>query len=212
VTTKAGTGSRLARFARDGSRRAASPPQERCDLCAQPVGTGHRHLLDLAARQIRCACGPCSILFDQRAAEGNHYRLLPDRVMRIPGDVIDDATWSGLGIPVGIAFFFHSSSAGRPVGFYPGPLGATESALDLKTWSDVQSRHESLRDMEPDVEALLVNRTKGSHECWLVPVDECYRLVAVIRTHWSGFAGGEKVWDAIRSFFDSLRHRDLGRA
>ena len=61
-----------------------------------------------------------------------------------------------------------------------------------------------LGELEPDVEALLVNRTRGAREHWLVPVDRCYELVGLIRTHWSGFGGGSEVWEQVDAFFDRL--------
>ena len=36
--------------------------------------------------------------------------------------------------------------------------------------------------MEPDVEALLINRVGPAREYFLAPIDECYRLVGLIRT------------------------------
>jgi hypothetical protein len=72
--------------------------------------------------------------------------------------------------------------------------------------------------MEPDVEALLVNHARGAREHWIVPVDECYRLVGLLRTHWRGLSGGQEVWTEIGKFFDALRrraihvHRDGDRA
>jgi hypothetical protein len=61
--------------------------------------------------------------------------------------------------------------------------------------------------MEPDVEALLVNRVKGARRQWLVPIEDCYRLVAVIRTRWRGITGGKEVWREIDEFFDALDAR-----
>jgi hypothetical protein len=61
--------------------------------------------------------------------------------------------------------------------------------------------------MEPDVEALLVNRVRGARQHWLVPVDECYALVGVIRTHWRGFTGGREVWEELERFFAELDAR-----
>ena len=61
--------------------------------------------------------------------------------------------------------------------------------------------------MEPDVEALLVNRAKGARQHWLVPIADCYRLVALIRTRWRGFTGGADVWMQIDAFFDGLGHQ-----
>ena len=59
--------------------------------------------------------------------------------------------------------------------------------------------------MQPDVEALLVNRVRGAREQWIVPIDDCFRLAALIREHWTGFQGGDEVWDEIARFFAELR-------
>jgi Family of unknown function (DUF5947) len=166
-------------------------------MCAEPIPPEHRHLLDLESRRLLCACRACTILFDRSGAGGGHYRLIPDRVVAVEDAGLDDQTWQGFGIPVEMAFFFHSSAAGRVVAFYPSPLGATESLIDLDDGM--------LAELEPDVEALLVNRTRGRRECWIVPVDRCYELVGLVRTHWSGFTGGEDVWRALGEFFDRLR-------
>jgi hypothetical protein len=224
--------SRLQELAR-GRDRPREAPEEQCDLCAEPVAPEHRHLLDLESRRLLCACRACSILFDRSGAGGGHYRLVPDRVVALEDVVLDDATWQGFGIPVEMAFFFHSSAAGRVVAFYPSPLGATESLLDLAAWDAGV-----LADLEPDVEALLVNRTRPQslqdqvhrvdrsvqtderanparpedgtasgavREHWIVPVDRCYELVGIVRTHWKGFTGGDELWRALDEFFDRLR-------
>ena len=83
-------------------------------------------------------------------------------------------------------------------------MGATESRLELASWSELERSNPVLQTMEDDVEALLVDRARGSDRQWLVPIDECYRLVALIRTGWRGFTGGAEVWTAIESFFDEL--------
>jgi hypothetical protein len=62
-------------------------------------------------------------------------------------------------------------------------------------------------EMEPDVEALLVNRARGAREHWLVPIDDCYDLVGLMRTRWKGLSGGKEVWQEIGRFFDQLRGR-----
>jgi hypothetical protein len=61
--------------------------------------------------------------------------------------------------------------------------------------------------MEQDVEALLVNRSRGAREHFLVPMDKCYSLVGLIRMHWRGFSGGKEVWEEIEQFFEELRRR-----
>ena len=179
---------------RELARREAAVADEveRCDLCGAAIGPEHRHVLDLSTREIACACRPCSLLFDRGGAGGR--RLIPERRLRLAGFELDDAAWEELRIPVDMAFFFMSSTAGRVVAFYPGPMGATESLLGLEAWEALARANPVLAEMEPDVEALLVNRARGY---WLVPLDDCYRLVAVIRTGWKGLTGGREVWEQI---------------
>jgi Family of unknown function (DUF5947) len=195
---------RLAALARP-SNRLLQGQEERCELCAEPLASEHRHLLDLQSRRLLCACRACTILFDRSGAGGRHYRLVPDRVRLVEDIDLDDMTWQTFEIPVGMAFFFHSSAAGRVVAFYPSPLGATESLLDLEAWNDVVAANPVLAELEPDVEALLVNRARGARERWIVPVDDCFRLAALLREHWSGFTGGATVWREIDRFFDDLK-------
>ena len=184
---------------------------EQCDLCAAPVPPEHRHLVDLHDRRLLCACRACALLFDSQAAGGGHLRLLPTRRRRLDGFVLDDAAWDRLRIPVDMAFFFHSTAAERVSAFYPSPAGPTESLLELEAWRDLEVANPVLADMEPDVEALLVSRARDMREHWLVPIDDCYELVGLIRTRWRGFGGGEEVWAGIRSFFDDLSTRERTR-
>ena len=197
--------STLKRFARQSP--ASRPSQEFCDLCGEPVPSGHRHLLDLSNRGIVCSCQACSLLFDKNGAGAGRYKLVTDRRLRLEGFEMTDAQWDGLLVPVNMAFFFQSSEAGRVVALYPGPAGPTESLLELGTWRDLEERYPILEDLEPDVEALLVNRVRGAKEYFLVPIDECYTLVGLIRLNWRGLSGGNEVWVEIDRFFEGLKGR-----
>jgi hypothetical protein len=42
-------------------------------------------------------------------------------------------------------------------------------------------------------------------EYYIAPIDACYRLVGLIRMHWSGLSGGTEVWQEIGDFFAQLR-------
>src|SRR3982750_4231192 len=139
----------LRRFVRP--REAA----ERCELCSAELTAEHPHLVELAVRQLVCACEPCAILFSGHA--NTKYRRVPQVIRSLPDFQITDAEWDGLMIPIGMAFFFYSSTAGKTIAIYPSPAGATESLLDLDTWDTIVQANPMLRDMEPDVEALLVN-------------------------------------------------------
>jgi Family of unknown function (DUF5947) len=203
--------SSLRRFAEEESERtakeAAEAAQEHCDLCGEPIPSEHRHLLEVSGREIMCACRPCSILFDREAASEGKYRLIPDRYLFLEDFELSDAQWEGLRIPVDMAFFFYSTPAERVVAFYPSPMGPTESLLKLSAWEELGKCNPVLGDMERDVEALLVNRVRGAREHFLVPMDECYSLVGLIRTNWRGLSGGREVWEKIERFFKELRER-----
>jgi hypothetical protein len=93
---------------------------------------------------------------------------------------------------------------------YPSPAGATESLLPLEAWSSIVQNNPELNQLEPDVEALLVNRVgqaRGSAaaEYYIVPIDACYKLVGLIRIHWRGLSGGTELWREIGDFFAELR-------
>jgi hypothetical protein len=178
--------------------------EERCELCAAPIPSEHRHLLDLRNRQLVCTCRPCALLFDREAAGAGKYRLVPERRLRLPGFQLDDLEWERLRIPVDMAFLFNNSAAGRVVAYYPGPMGPTESQLELASWAEIERANPVLATMEADVEALLVNRARGARSHWLVPIDDCYALVGLIRTRWRGFTGGREVWEEIARFFATL--------
>jgi Family of unknown function (DUF5947) len=208
--------SRLAKLAQGTPVRrpagTATPEAgERCDMCAAPVGPGHRHLVDLNDRRMLCACRPCALLFDSTAAGGGHLRLVPTRRRRLDDFVLDDARWGRLRIPVDMAFFFRNTEAERVSAFYPSPAGPTESLLELEAWAELEADNPVLAHMEPDVEALLVSRAREMREHWLVPIDDCYELVGLIRSRWRGFGGGEEVWTQINRFFDDLSTREQTR-
>jgi uncharacterized protein DUF5947 len=195
--------SRLGRLAqRSTAEREAA--QERCELCSAPIGPDHRHLLDLAKRELLCTCRACSLLFDRDAASDGHYRLVSDRRLRLDDFAMDDLAWEQLRLPVDMAFFFRSSRDERVMAFYPGPMGPTESLLGLEAWQELESANPVLATMAPDVEALLVNRARGARQHFLVGIDACYELVGLIRTRWRGLTGGSEVWREIGRFFDKL--------
>jgi hypothetical protein len=159
--------------------------------------------MELATRQLVCCCEACAVLFsDQRTAR---YRRVPRRVQLLPDFRLTDAQWDSLHIPINLAFFFHSSQAGKVIALYPSPAGATESLLPLEAWQELVAANPLLRELGPDVEALLVNRIGAARDHYRVPIDECYKLVGLIRTHWRGLSGGAEVWQEIEQFFSRLR-------
>lgn len=199
-------------------RRFVRPREslEKCEVCSAPIvpDPDHRHLLDTNNRQILCVCDTCAIGLgnaESSAPDGQRpgvrYRRVPQRILALHDFEMTDMIWEGVLIPVGMAFFFFSSAAGKMVAYYPSPAGPTESLLSPDSWEAIVEANPALRAMEPDVEALLVNRVKGARGYYRVPIDECYRLVGIVRLYWHGLSGGTEVWDEIDKFFADLTRR-----
>lgn len=180
---------------------------ERCEMCAEAIGDEHPHVVNLESRAILCTCRGCYLLFDHPGATSGKYRAVPDRYRYVPSLRLAAAMWESSGIPVGMAFLFINSSLGKTVAFYPSPAGATESMLPLDTWTDLLSDNPELADVEPDIEAILINKVDEAFEGFLVPIVTCYELVGMIRLKWRGFDGGAEAREAIEGFFDGLRKR-----
>jgi hypothetical protein len=182
-------------------------PAERCEMCGARIVEAHSHVVHLENRSLLCTCRPCALLFTERGAGRGRYRTVPDRYLHDPGRPISEADWDALRIPVRMAFFFHNSDLDRPLAFYPGPAGATESLLPLDAWRSGLGGTRLAAALEPDTEALLVGQTEGRSDCLLVPIDACYQLVGLVRVHWKGFDGGTEAWRHIEGYFRGLRER-----
>ena len=202
-----GTFATLRRFAR------ARTAVEVCEFCGAELDELHQHLIEPERRRLVCVCGACAVLFGSQGETA--YRRVPLRIRYLPDFRMSDVRWEGLLIPIQLAFFFHSSRMGRVVALYPSPAGPIESSLDLRTWDEFAQDNPALKRMSPDVEGLLVNRAGragrdgGSHEYYIAPVDECFKLAGLIRSNWRGLSGGEEAWKEIRRFFADLKARAI---
>jgi hypothetical protein len=184
--------------------RAAARPQrapERCDLCGGAVPTDHRHLLQLEQRQILCACESC---FALRSGDPG-LRPAGRRVVWLDGFELPEALWAGFGIPIGLAFLFQTSVSTEVAALYPSPAGATECELDLAAWGELVAANPILETLEPDAEALIVNRLADPPQFAIAPIDRCYGLVGLVKLRWEGISGGAKLGEAIEGFFAELR-------
>lgn len=188
------------------------PPGERCDFCAEPLAPEHSHLIELAARRIVCSCRPCYIVFEPEGAAQGRYRPIPGHYAEVADFALPDELWDSLAIPIGLAFFFYNSLEKKMVAFYPSPAGATESLLPLDKWDEIAAAYPQLAAVAPDVEAILIRRTRGeASSCYVVPIDAAYELVGIIRSTWKGFDGGEEAHRRIDEYFERLAARSRGR-
>jgi hypothetical protein len=198
----------LRRFTR--SRSSTSRAVEHCELCSAGLHHDHPHLVELATRQILCSCDACALLFD--GMEKSRYKRVSRDSRYLANFEMSDGQWESLMIPINMAFLFRSSIENRIVALYPSPAGAVESLLPLDAWSEIAENNPVLHDLKPDIEALLVNRVGHAHgtreaEYYIAPIDECYKLVGLIRANWKGLSGGAEVWTEVGRFFQQLRSK-----
>jgi hypothetical protein len=172
----------------------------RCDLCGGLMAEDHRHLLHVVERRIVCACEPCIAM---RSGEGD-LRPTGTRAIVLDAFKLDDELWARFQIPIGLAFFMLSDVAGGVTALYPSPAGVTESELYLEAWNELLAANPVLADLEPEVEALIVNRLADPPVHAIVPIDRCYELVGMIKSTWEGISGGNAVENAVGAFFARL--------
>ncbi|MDB4935527.1 MAG: hypothetical protein JWP87_2499 [Labilithrix sp.] len=193
----------LERYAR-GARRARAGA--RCELCALAIAEQHRHVVDCTLQKLLCVCVACTLAFSGK--KQGRFRTVPDRVRVDPSWTLDDARLHALGVPVGLAFFVRQSSTGRWMAVFPSPAGPTEAELDDGAWDAFAGDAALVHGIEEDVEALLVRRTRdGRCACFVVPVDVCYELTALLRTGWRGIDGGNEAREALEAFVARLAER-----
>ncbi len=195
----------LRRFIKE--REQASTVVEHCELCSDLIPSDHHHLLDLSGPTVICACQACSVLFNGQGAGGGKYRLIPKRYIALPDFRMSEEQWEEMMIPVNMVYIFQSTKANCMMAFYPSPAGPMESLLDVENWASLMENNPILHRMEPDVEALLINRIRAVREYYIVPIDACYKLVGLIRAYWKGLSGGEEVWKEIAAFFAGIRQK-----
>jgi hypothetical protein len=186
-------------------RRMSQPrvAEEQCEFCSVGIAPEHRHLLEVGKRRILCVCDPCALRFE--AVVGGRFKLVPREARRVTDFHLENSQWEELALPINLAFFYKDTPSEKITCFYPSPAGAVESLVPTKNWESV------LGGIEADVEALLVNRISGAREYFIIPIDACYELVGLIRMHWRGLSGGEKVWQEVEGFFGKLREKTQPR-
>ncbi|MDP9190014.1 MAG: DUF5947 family protein [Actinomycetota bacterium] len=195
--------SSLRKLSRSAPEQNGGGGGERCELCGTDLGENHRHLLHLTERRILCSCATC---WAQRSGDPE-LRPTGSRIVWLDEFDLPEELWAKLQVPIGLAFFMRSSVADAVVAMYPSPAGATESELDLIAWQQLQELNPILAGIEPDAEALVVNRISDPPQFVVAPIDECYGLVGAIKMSWEGISGGPAIEREVPAFFADMRRR-----
>ena len=158
-------------------------------------------MLNLYERQIVCVCESCWAL---RSGEPE-FRPTGNRTLWLEDFRLPEEIWAQFRIPIGLAFFMHSSVTKCVVALYPSPAGATESELHFETWNRLAEMNPVLKrpragrggaDRQPD----------GGHAGVRDRADR--PLLHARRSRqgaWEGISGGSGVEQAIEGYFDDLR-------
>jgi Fe-S cluster biogenesis protein NfuA/nitrite reductase/ring-hydroxylating ferredoxin subunit len=185
----------------DADGAAAHGDDGHCELCPVGLSERHQHLLNLVERRIVCVCATCWSLH----SGDPEYRATGGRTLWLDDFALDDEAWSGFQIPIGLAFMMKSGLDGEMVTLYPSPAGVTEAELDALAWTRMSTDNPVLEDLVPDAEALIINRLADPPQHVIAPLDECYRLVGMIKSRWSGISGGPELTATVDEFFGGLR-------
>ena len=187
------------------ARRAPQRREDhaRCELCGAAVAERHAHVVALDRHELQCACIACAVLFRDAHAGSGRYRTVPERVIAARHFLPGDADWTRLEIPVQLAFVVRRE---RWIAMYPSPAGTVEAPLSDAASAALAALVPLSAKVEPGVEALLIHRPRGgaTARCYVVPIDACYELVALVRRHWRGFDGGDEARAAIDTFIERL--------
>ncbi len=113
------------------SLAAPTPPaplEEHCDLCKTTVPPDHRHMLNTYERQIVCVCEACWAL---RSGD-SEFRPTGTRTLWLEDFKLPEEIWAQFRIPIGLAFFMHSSVTDCVVAMYPSPAGRHRERAPLR--------------------------------------------------------------------------------
>ena len=192
----------LRRFAK------ARVPVERCDLCGVEVAPMHDHLIDPVRAPARLRLWRLRGAL-QRAGRHQVQAGAPARDgarrahhQRCPVGGAPAADRPGL--------LLRQHAAGAGGGVLPEPGRRHRVAAGARDLGGDPARAPGPRATCSPTFRRCSSTGSGAARrptvCYLVPIDQCFRLVGIIRMHWKGFTGGTAVWEEIDRFF-----ADLGR-
>ena len=178
--------------------RRASVTWSAANFAAPKWRPEHPHLIEPGTQQ---AAMHLQRLRDSVQRHGNEIQAGAARACsRLQNFHLSDGQWESLMVPDQHGFLF-PQHAGRTSGCVLSQPRGSDRVAACRSIPGKISRTliPLLAEMEPDVEALLVNRVGHARgfaapEYYVLPIDECYKLVGLIRANWRGLSGGTEVW------------------
>lgn len=175
-------------------------------MCAAPLaGEEQRHLLDLIHHTFLSICNGCALAFGPRGANAGTYRLVPTRHLALLDFQGTNELGTGPERWGKVAYLLRSSEAGRILILSLDPAGVRESTFDLECWRTLLKANPLLDSLEPDVEALLINRSAQPPSSYIVPIDTCSRLLGLLSRCQQNQKREQEIWEAIEAFFAEIQ-------
>ena len=186
-----------------GPVRVALPPRATpsgtCELCPIGIGEDHRHLLHLVERRIVCVCETC---WSTRSGDPE-FRPPGSRTLVLDDFDMTDEVWQSFGIPIGLTFLCArvsaagSSPSTRARRVRPSP--SSTSAPGTRCARPTRSSTASSPTPRPSWSTARARRVYA-----IVPVDQAYKLVGLVKERWEGISGGRGVQEAVAEYFEAL--------
>ena len=85
-------------------------------------------------------------------SRGTKYLRVPRQIEYWSDFTMSEEQWAGLGVPIALAFFLHSTPHGQTIAAYPSPAGPAEAMLPAEAWDGLVRDNPKLRTLEADVE------------------------------------------------------------
>ena len=183
-----------ARGSASSPRAAPKPrPGERCEMCAEPIGDEHAHVVESRPAPSCAPAAPATC----SSPPGRRRRQVPRRAGSLPPFTdfhLAPAQWDALQIPVqhGVLLRELRARSGRRVLSEPGRRDRVAAAA--RRVAELVGENPALATCEPDVEALLVARDRSDGGDRVLPRADRRLLRArrVLRRRWRGFDGGAR--------------------
>ena len=167
-------------------------------MCSVPIPADHRHLLHVEERRDRLHLRDLPRALRRRGrvpADGQPHRLA--RRARALGralGVVPDPDRPRVLLPLEHGRADGDGGSSRSTRARPARPSASSTSAP---WEQLVAANPVLEGLEPDAEALIVNRLGAARQHAIVPIDECYRLVGLVRVSWEGISGGTAHGDAV---------------
>ena len=184
ATCAVGRGSRRARSGRGGRARWPPAADEHCELCGAADRKRSTGTCSTSRREAAlCVPGLLDPVRPRRGAAAAHYRLVPDAPAAPRGLRARRAGLGGAAHPGrhGVLLPLHAAGSGASPSTR-GRWARPSRSLELEAVARARARRTRCSpSWKRTSRRCWSNRARGATRHWLVPVDECYRLVGLIR-------------------------------